>query len=214
MWEAAEPLDTAWAEFVVLLDRVAQMPLRTHPTKGIAFGLDHQRARKTSSTKRSDRTHLLDAIYAGRLWAIGLRRGLSGAQELVRVPSEYFAYGEARNRTAPVDRAHISWGKGELTITGISYLNIRIFRAPVSEGELMTAGCIGKPVPHKRNFAKRKLGRPKSDPVIGRTAKRLWKADLKFQTLPLKGMVQVVRGSCPLAWCTSLGSWPGSLALS
>jgi len=189
-----------WLATQVLFDPIAQLPLSTHPTEGITFGFDDHRSRKPKSTKRSDRLHMLDTIYAGRLWAIGLQVLRGGSHELVRIPGEYFAYGEAKNRKDPLDRSEIRWGKCELTVSGMSYSDIRIFRVPNSENELVTAGGLGKLVPPKRNLAKknhseRKLGRPASDPEIAKTAKRLWKTDLKFQTLPLKAMVLVVRAN-------------------
>lgn len=66
MWEAGEPLQSAWAEFAVLFDRAAQIPVSTHPTKGIRFSADDlytdeppaptrrsaQAARRTSGTKK------------------------------------------------------------------------------------------------------------------------------------------------------------------
>jgi hypothetical protein len=200
MWEAGEPLDSAWAEFKVLCDPIAQLPSSSHPTKGFTFGLGDQRSRKPKSTKRRDRTNVLDAIHAGQLWAIGLLVLRGGPQELVHIPSEYFAYGEAKNRKHLLDGPEISWGKGELTVSGMSYSDIRIFRAPNSGNESVTADGLGKFVTHKRTLAKKnrsekKLGRPASDPEIAKTAKRLWKTDLKFQTLPLKAMVLDVRAA-------------------
>jgi hypothetical protein len=198
MWEAGEPLDSAWAELKVLFDPIALLPSSSHPTKGFTFGLDDQRSRKPKSTKRSDRTNVLDAIYAGQLWAIGLLVLHGGSQELVHIPSEYFACGETTNRKDLLDRPEISWSKGELTVSGMSYSDIRIFRAPNSGNELVTADGLGKLVTPKRTLAKKirsekKLGRPTSDPEIATTAKRLWKTDLNFQTLPLKAMVLDVR---------------------
>ena len=137
MWEAGEPLDSAWAEFAVLSNPVALVASSTHPTKGISFGVycqSHSQTKK--SNKRSDRALLMDAIFAGRLSAIGFQRHNSGSNELVQIPTEYFSYGEARKRRNPSDRPNIRWASGELTIAGTSYFDIRIFRAPLSSDEV------------------------------------------------------------------------------
>jgi hypothetical protein len=188
MWEAGDPLDTAWAEFKVLFDPIAQLPLSSHPTKGITFGLDDQRSRKPKTTRRGDRTHKLDAIYAGRLWAIGHLVLRGGSHELVRIPGEYFR------------DADIRWGKGELKVSGTSYFDIRIFRAPIRGDELLTAGSRGKFGLPKRKLANRKRdevkpGRPNTARDIAETAQRLWNTRLKFRILALKGMVPAVRAA-------------------
>jgi hypothetical protein len=128
MWEAGDPLRSAWAQVAVLFDRIAQMPVKTHPTKGIKFA----RRDQSTSSKWIDRARLLEAIHTGRLWAIGIQRRPSGLSELVLVPRECFFFSHEGDRGGSVDPPDIHWRRGELIVAGTSYIDIRVFRAPVN----------------------------------------------------------------------------------
>jgi hypothetical protein len=203
MWEAGDPLDSAWAQFAVLSGPVAPMASSAHPTKGITFGVGRQDPVQTiKSNKKSDRAHLLDAIYAGRLSAIGFQRLRDGSDELVQIPKEYFSYGDARKRQHASDRPNIRWASGELTIAGTSYFDVRIFRAPLSADELLLSKTMGGresvAAPVQRRIMKRSettKGRPNTSHLIAKTAQKMWKTDLRFRTLTIKDMVRVVRAA-------------------
>ena len=113
MWEAGQPLNSTWAEFAVLFDRAAQIPVSTHPTKGIRFFADDQNtgelhaprnpktARQTRGTRSRERSHMSAQICAGRLWAIGMRIVSTGADELVRIPSGHFRLDKKKVHKVP-----------------------------------------------------------------------------------------------------------------
>src|SRR3974377_443003 len=103
LWESGTPLDDAWVEFARFFDRYALRALRTYPANDASvLGLDHPRykelskgwlpptwdarQRKLAITTESERSNLLDELYADRLWAIGFRTLPNGFDEVVRVP--------------------------------------------------------------------------------------------------------------------------------
>jgi hypothetical protein len=201
MWEAGEPLDCSWAEFEVLFDRSAQVPLHTHTTKGIFFRRDLQSRKDPKSSKRTDRARLVEAIYAGRLWALGFQSSPNGSGELVHIPAELFSYGEARTRTPPADRSIIRWAAGELTAAARLYSDIRLFRAPHDNdlGSSIAVHGEATTVVVERRYAKertrrgKQIGRPSTAGEIAKVARRLWNTVPKFQTLTIKATVLYVR---------------------
>jgi hypothetical protein len=140
------------------------------------------------------------------LWAIGVRTDSNGRDELVRIPAELFHLGSTGDRQTPRVRSHIRWDKGELSIKGTRYTEIRVIPGPpCGEGNLEVHArrvTYGGPsaIPRPRRFAqpgkgKPITGRPNTSREIGATARRLWKTDLKFRALSLKAMVLEVRAT-------------------
>jgi hypothetical protein len=214
MWEAGEPLNSAWAEFAVLFDRAAQIPVSTHPTKGIRFFADDQNtgelhaprnpktARQTRGTRSRERSHMSAQICAGRLWAIGMRIVSTGADELVRIPSGHFRLDKKEGPQGSSVRSRIQWDKGQLLAGDIRYTEIRVFPGPRSgyesfEPQIQDAADVRHrsvtAKPRKTKRPKTIKGRPNTSRDIGATARRLWKTNLKFRALSLKAMVNKVR---------------------
>lgn len=153
-WEAGIPLDSAWVDFAVFFDRFALTALHTHPDNDAdVLGLEHPRYKELSKgwlpktwetrqkklaiTTKNERIHLLGEIYAGHLWAIGFRTLASGSDELIRVPRQLFFFYEAEGRE---QEPKIHWSKGELTVYGTSYFDIRVVRCPVASQESVQPG--------------------------------------------------------------------------
>lgn len=215
-WDAGVPLQSAWAAFSVLFDRSAQIPVSTHPTKGIRFATDDvygeevrtplprsPRGRQIRGSRSREHSQLLAQICAGRLWAIGLRAGSAGLDELVRIPPEHFHTGD---RQGPRARPRILWDKSALTTSDTRYIEIRVVPGPISGDEIGLQARQAMSVPNgfalarPRGIAQSKkantiTGRPNTSREISATARRLWKTDLKFRALSLKAMVLEVRAT-------------------
>lgn len=223
LWESGISLDSAWIEFAVFVDRFALRALCTYPendpdvlgggsrykelSKGWLPRTWDGRQKKLRITTQNERVHLLGEIYAGRLWAIGYRTLPSGSDELTRVPRQSFYVDEAGEHTRLPD---ILWGKGELTVGDASYFDIRILRAPLSETHRQpstSAGAAqgaraksaaGTDIPSirsKTTYRKKAGGRPNTSPAIGQTARKLWRTNSRFRTLPVKRMIPEVRAA-------------------
>lgn len=214
LWESGVRLDSAWIEFAVFFDRFAHRALHTHPTNDPdVLGLDdprykelskgwlpktwEARQKKLAITTENGRIHLLGEIYAGDLWAIGFRTLPSGADELVRVPRQHFFFDEAGERG---QRPDIHWSKGELTVGGISYFDIRVVRSPEAQTDSSVGASEATDSVNRRRqrdarvgTRKAATGRPNTSRQIAAKARTLWKTDPAFRELPLKRKVGAVR---------------------
>ncbi len=141
LWEAGIPLNDAWIEFARFFDSFAYRALRTYPAndpdvlardpryeqlQGWLPKTWKARKEKLLVTTTNERANLLDEIYANRLWAIGFQTLPSGSDELVRVPHRHFLF---VNGVGPA--VAMNWDRGELTVDGTTYFDIRVVRNPL-----------------------------------------------------------------------------------
>jgi hypothetical protein len=230
LWESGVPLDSAWIEFTPFLDSFAIRALRTHPAndpdtlardprykdlcKGWLPRTWEDRRKKLAITTKNERIRLLGEIYAGNLSAIGFRTLPSGSDELVRIPRQHFFFDEAGEREQLPD---IHWNKGELTVGGTSYFDIRIVRAllGVERGVTSTTVATADPVDgvsdtvkrmkvkrSKRRIKKRaktrhpkKGGRRNTSREIVKTTRELLAARPELLNWPVKLLVPLVRAT-------------------
>ncbi len=155
LWESGVSLNSAWIEFAKFFDRFSYTALCTHPandpdvrslaepryielfTGSWLPRTWEARQRKLASTTKNERIYLLGEIYAGQLWAIGFRTLPTGCDKLTRVPRQHFFFDEAEGREQGPE---IHWSKGELTVDGISYFDIRVVRCPVASQKSVQPG--------------------------------------------------------------------------
>jgi hypothetical protein len=154
LWESGVPLDSAWIEFSVSLDRFALAALRIHPDDDLKIhGLHNReykelinsgRLPKTSEGRKkklevmteNGRVHLLRKICTGELWAIAFRTLPSGLREPIEVRRQLFIANEGpEQRTL----SNIDWGKSELRDGDVCYFDIRVVRPPLGADEIPSA---------------------------------------------------------------------------
>jgi len=145
LWQSGVPLDAAWVHFAIFYDDFAHRALRTHPDNDAdVLGLDHPRykelckgwlpktwearVKKQAITRKNERIHLLGEIYAGRLWAIGLRTSDLHADR-VRVPPELFRVNKHGALTRP---RGIGWTDERLTTAEESFFHVRVVSSPTA----------------------------------------------------------------------------------
>jgi hypothetical protein len=160
LWEIGVPLDSAWVEFSVSLDRFALNALRLNPDDDLkVHGLHNReykelvksgwlprtpegRKKKLEIITENERTHLLRDIAVGRLWAIGFQ-SLSGLVQPRRVPPDLFD--EARE---PERHKNVDWSNSVAASGSHSFLDVHVTRPPLgSEYSIASATPAGRTVP-------------------------------------------------------------------
>lgn len=187
LWETGAPLDDAWIAFTEsFLDRFSLKMLRTHPSNDVGFADDPRfqrpgdwlprtwegREEKLKITREVERSHLLDELYAGRLWAIGFVIKPNGFDEPTRVPRDLFFLDYNRERP---DQPQINWSKSELIGRGVSYFDIRVVRSP-EQGEPVDDETGDHPVRAEASDEspnKPQTGRPSTKDTISAEVERL-----------------------------------------
>jgi hypothetical protein len=164
LWESGVPLDSARVKFAVFFDEFAHRALRAHPDNDAdVLGLDHPRYKelikgwlprtwearkqKLAITTKNERIHLLDEIYGGRLWAIGLRTSdLHG--ERVRIPPELFRVNKQGALARP---SKIDWIEEKLTTAEGSYFHLRVVSPSTANQTADGSPPVGFSLPNKSN---------------------------------------------------------------
>lgn len=195
LWESGEPLSSAWLTFAAFVDPFDLQALkvdpddpdnpedeeylRKHPRyeqiKHWLPSTREARLRKLQSTTRNLRVDLLNAIYAGELWAIGRRSLADGFDEPARVPRERFYFDEENDIWPGID-----WDKAALPDDAESYLDVRIVHATIesAESEPTHAGDTAESQTTKGAW----VGRPNKSDQIREMVEELWKSG-EFQGL-------------------------------
>jgi len=228
LWERGAALDSAWIQFAEFFDSFAHRALRTYPSNDADVLAAHPRYKelangwlprtwearkeKLAVTAANERLHLLDEIYAGRLWAIGFRTLRDGSDGLARIPRRHFLVVEGVGTEIQID-----WAKSELTLGRATYFDVRIAQAPTGSG-LRSArprsdhlsnrsepptrpsrSLPSKPrtatLQEKKKKKKRKKvgGSPGTKSSVIQSFHKLWRERPEFRELSVKSMVAEVR---------------------
>lgn len=208
LWEAGIPLGSAWITFGKSFD--PSTARRAHgqllaPVPKTREG----RSQKVLVTTISERAHLLDEIYAGRLWAIGSLTLASGSDKLVRILPRYF-----RSVDGVMPAICINWDRAELTVDGKTYAEIRVVRSPLehdrkrartSTSERSRPSRVKKSqsnparqikrssFPNRKTRIKNVGGRPNTSKEIEKVTLKLLLKNPELANLPIKQLVPHVR---------------------
>jgi len=208
LWEAGIPLDSAWITFGKSFDLSTAKP-RNSTLRGLIPETREGRRQKALVTTINGRGHLLDEIYAGRLWAIGFRTLASGSDKIVRVPVRHFF---SVNGVRPAIDIH--WDKDELTVDGTEYFDIRVVRNPLRPDRKLARTSASERSPRskakrsqknpgrrikrastpKRKAARKNVGgRPNTSREIRKTFQKMLSETPECADLPHKTLIGDVR---------------------
>jgi hypothetical protein len=213
LWERGVPLDRAWLEFTPdNFDAFMLRVLETYPANDDMFKhasdeavrkryaelkgwlpMDPEgRQTKLRNKIAVQRSYLLDNLYKGDLWAIGVRTLPNGFDELARVPRHCFFTDYDGERDV---QPKVYWAKGEVEFGGSSYFDIRVVVAQGADSASPTPADEPRSATTNASGKNRLGGRTRTSDEIGRTVLQLWDTQPAFRTLPLKLMVGEVRAA-------------------